>query len=200
MDRNPNRVVSRWLLQRHAWPSQHPGFFTIYWRTTLYLGVAVGGEELAPRLPLHSVPYAIKSGVAQNVTGDITPSSITIGGANGTVIDSSGVTVGGNVIIDASGEWSGPAPTVSFNDLLDRPFTFNDLSCSDGQIPQVVGGVWTCTPASAADTLSGLGCAEGEIPAFIGGVWTCATDADTNTTYAPRHRHHHFRRKQRHRR
>ncbi len=128
------------------------------------------------------MPYAIKSGVAQNVTGDITPTSITIGGANGTVIDASGVSVGGNVIIDASGEWSGPAPTVSFNDLLDRPFTFNDLNCSDGEIPQVVGGAWTCTPASAADTLSALGCTESQIPQFVGGVWTCATDA--NTTYS----------------
>ncbi len=150
---------------------------------TLFLGVTVGGEELTPRLAMQSVPYAIKSGVAQNVTGDITPTSITVGGANGTVIDASGVSVGGNVIIDASGEWSGPAPTVSFNDLLDRPFTFNDLNCSDGEIPQVVGGAWTCTPASAADTLSGLGCAEGEIPAFVGGLWTCATNTDT--TYAP---------------
>ncbi len=48
----------------------------------------------------------------------------------------------------------------------------------------MVGGAWTCTPASAADTLSGLGCAEGEIPAFVGGVWTCATNTDANTTYA----------------
>lgn len=121
---------------------------------TVFSGVTVGGEELTPRLAMRSVPYAIKSGVAQNVTGDITPTSITIGGASGTVIDASGVSVGGVVVIDGSGEWSGPAPTVSFNDLLDRPFTFNDLSCADGEVPQVVGGAWTCTPASAADTLS----------------------------------------------
>ena len=34
----------------------------------VFLGVTVGGEELAPRLAMRSVPYAIKSGVAQNVT------------------------------------------------------------------------------------------------------------------------------------
>lgn len=51
-----------------------------------YLGITVGNDpEMTPRAPVQSVPYAI---LANNVNGDITPSSITINGV--TVIDSNG--------------------------------------------------------------------------------------------------------------
>jgi hypothetical protein len=57
---------------------------------TLYLGIRVNSDaELSPRQPLLSVPYAL---VAQNVIGDVTPRSISIGGT--TVIDSHGAWVG----------------------------------------------------------------------------------------------------------
>ena len=59
-----------------------------------FVGIKVGDDaELAPRLPLASVPYAI---VAGDVTGDIHPTSIIVGGQ--TVIDSAGKWLG-----DASG-------------------------------------------------------------------------------------------------
>jgi hypothetical protein len=149
---------------------------------TLYLGVTIGGEELAPRLAMRSVPYALKAGAAQNAVGDLTPTSVTIGDV---VIDASGVTIGGNNVIDGSGQWSGPAPTVSFNDLLDPPTTLSSLACGDGEVAQVVGGAWTCVPASSADTLSGLACANGQVAKRVGGAWACADDidTDTNTTY-----------------
>jgi hypothetical protein len=149
---------------------------------TLYLGVTIGGEQLSPRLSMRSVPYALKSSTAQNAVGDLTPSSVTIGDV---VIDASGVTIGGNNVIDGSGQWSGPAPTVSFNDLLDPPTTLSGLGCADGEVAQVVGGAWTCVPASSADTLSGLACADGQVAKRVGGAWTCADDidTDTNTTY-----------------
>jgi hypothetical protein len=58
--------------------------------TTRYLGIKVGADpEMTPRQPLTSVPYAL---VAGNVTGDITPASVSVGG--GVVIDSSGHWVG----------------------------------------------------------------------------------------------------------
>jgi hypothetical protein len=145
---------------------------------TLYLGVTIGGEELAPRLAMRSVPYALKAGAALNATGDLTPTSVTIGDV---VIDASGVTIGGNNVIDGSGQWSGPAPTVSFNDLLDPPTTLSGLGCSDGEVAQVVGGAWACVPASSADTLSGLACADGQVAKRVGGAWACADDIDTDT-------------------
>jgi hypothetical protein len=56
----------------------------------LYLGVAVDKDaEMEPRAEVASVPYAL---VAGNAIGDITPST---------------VTVGGKVVIDASGKWVG---------------------------------------------------------------------------------------------
>ncbi len=57
----------------------------------LYLGIAVdGAAELAPRHRWVSVPFALE---AQNVTGDIHPTS---------------VSVGGRAVIDAEGNWVGP--------------------------------------------------------------------------------------------
>ena len=57
-----------------------------------YLGIKVGADpEMTPLQPIMSVPYAI---AADNVTGDITPHSIT---------------VDGTLIIDASGNWVGPS-------------------------------------------------------------------------------------------
>ncbi len=57
---------------------------------TLYLGIKVNTDpEMSPRQPLLSVPYAL---VAQNAVGDITPTSVSIGGT--TVIDSTGKWVG----------------------------------------------------------------------------------------------------------
>lgn len=55
-----------------------------------FLGIAVGNDaEMTPRTAIQSVPYAL---VAGNVTGDITPTSITVGGTK---------------IIDESGSWIG---------------------------------------------------------------------------------------------
>ncbi len=46
-----------------------------------FLGITVAGEqEMAPRQPLVSVPYALRAGVADDVTGDIHPKSITVNG------------------------------------------------------------------------------------------------------------------------
>jgi len=57
-----------------------------------YLGIKVGADpEMTPLQPLMSVPYAI---MADNVTGDITPHSIT---------------VDGTLVIDDTGNWVGPS-------------------------------------------------------------------------------------------
>jgi len=55
-----------------------------------YLGVTVGADpEMAPRAAVQSVPYAI---VAGDAVGDIHPTS---------------VWVGGNIVIDGTGQWVG---------------------------------------------------------------------------------------------
>jgi len=59
-----------------------------------FLAVAVGSDpEMTPREAVGSVPYALLAG---NVTGDITPRS---------------VTVNGTMVIDAMGRWVGPGGT-----------------------------------------------------------------------------------------
>lgn len=72
-----------------------------------YLGVRVdhADDELAPRLQLASVPYAL---VADNAVGALTPTSVEVQ-AGGTI------SVGGMVVIDAQGQWRGsdvPGDTV----------------------------------------------------------------------------------------
>ena len=55
-----------------------------------YLGVSVNGDpEMTPRQTVASTPYAL---VADNATGNITPTSVSVGGA--TVINSQGQWVG----------------------------------------------------------------------------------------------------------
>jgi hypothetical protein len=54
-----------------------------------YLGISVGDDpEMAPRQRIGSVPYAFLADRATNVTGDITPTSVTVGGVD--VIDDQG--------------------------------------------------------------------------------------------------------------
>src|SRR5438552_10162681 len=69
---------------------------TVFNGTTRFLGIKVGTDtEMTPRQPLSSVPYAL---MATNVIGDITPSSIV---------------VGGKTVIDARGQWTGDATGLS---------------------------------------------------------------------------------------
>ena len=69
---------------------------------SMYLGVTIGTDtELAPRQALNSVPYAF---TANNAVGDITPNSISIGGA--TVVDSTGHWIGPTAGIEGP---AGPA-------------------------------------------------------------------------------------------
>ena len=64
---------------------------TVFDGSTRYLGIAVGEDpEMTPRTAVGSVPYAM---VAGNVSGDITPTSLSIVGV-GPVIDDAGQWVG----------------------------------------------------------------------------------------------------------
>lgn len=64
---------------------------TVFNGSPRYLAVAVGADpEMTPREVVASVPYAL---VAGNVTGDITPRTVSVGGVT---------------VIDAMGRWVGP--------------------------------------------------------------------------------------------
>ncbi|WP_437784222.1 collagen-like protein [Sorangium sp. So ce1097] len=72
-----------------------------------YLGITVGDDvELEPRATVASVPYALLAG---NVSGDITPSSVTVNTSNGTTVrvDQRGIAVNETVVINENGHWVG---------------------------------------------------------------------------------------------
>jgi len=70
-----------------------------------YLGIAIGSDaEMSPRQAITSVAYAL---VAENATGDITPSSISINGSP--VIDAKGHWVGASVGLAGPAGPGGPA-------------------------------------------------------------------------------------------
>lgn len=71
----------------------------------LWLELTVAATTLAPRQRLASVPYAVRAGTAANVRGGtVETTSATIGGPGGLSISSTGVTLGGNTVVDASGK------------------------------------------------------------------------------------------------
>jgi hypothetical protein len=121
----------------------------------LYLGISVDSSpELAPRVPLASVPFAFRAHSAENATN-----------VTGGIVDASEIRINGSVVLDGSGAVLGD---VSFNDLIDVPGslldgdddTLADLSCTNGQVARFSGGLWACGDAddhvhSAEDITSG---------------------------------------------
>lgn len=69
----------------------------------LWLGIRIGDdEEMTPRQPITSVPFATRSATVEQVTGDITPNSVSVNGQ--LVIDDEGAWVGGSAgLIGATG-------------------------------------------------------------------------------------------------
>ncbi|MGB0647714.1 MAG: hypothetical protein ACPGQS_11090, partial [Bradymonadia bacterium] len=60
---------------------------------TMHLALRInGGDELVPRTAITKVPAAMEADTALNVTGDITPNTVSVGGL---------------IVIDAAGKWVG---------------------------------------------------------------------------------------------
>ncbi|MFO7622639.1 MAG: hypothetical protein R6W81_15465, partial [Bacteroidales bacterium] len=79
-----------------------------------YLGVTVGDDpEMTPRQPLVSVPYAL---TANNATGDITPTSITVNGVP---------------VIDEDGNWVGPTDGCDVDDIRQCRRYYGDEKVTD---------------------------------------------------------------------
>jgi hypothetical protein len=152
----------------------------------LFLEVQVAGRPpMFPRSELSSVPFARLAGTATNLQGGD--------------VDAASIAVGGVPVVDAQGNWVGPAPLPA---APDRD-TLAALACAEGQIPRFEAGVWTCgddatggagggsfaalpdVPPSLVDgdddTLANLSCLDGQLPVWDApaGAWACGLDRDT---------------------
>ena len=144
---------------------------------SIWLELSVDGEVLSPRQEIVSVPYALRASVAEAVEGG--------------PVDADEISVGGNPVIDSSGNWVGPA--VDWSELTGVPSDLSDgdadtdtllgLPCADGFIAKfsVSLGAWDCAPDD--DELGGLSCQAGDIPVYeaAAGVWLCGADVNTDT-------------------
>ena len=139
----------------------------------LWLEIQVGeGSPMSPRQPLHSVPYAALSGVAEELRGG--------------PVDASSIAVGGVEVVGEDGSWVGPEIGVSWDDLAGIPDAYldetdsdalADLSCLDGDVARWDGllGEWACDLDE--DSLSSLACADGEVATWSEAdvQWTCGS-------------------------
>jgi hypothetical protein len=103
---------------------------------------------MAPRSPIHSVPYATMATVAEELVGG--------------PVDAAQVAIAGTPVINEAGEWVGPTPAVSWTDIEGIPDDFADgidddtvsdafvelgASCIDGDVA-VWDGVWPSASSS----------------------------------------------------
>ena len=168
----------------------------------LYVAMAVDGEaELSGRLPLTSVPYAVRTlhaATSDEATHAATADSATE--VTGGVVNASSVQINGVTVIDGTGAISAP---VAWSDLTGVPSELTDGdadalgavgSCSDGQVLTWASGAWACgdgVPSSVAwssltgvpsgladgdaDTLGDLTCDEGDFAQNTSSGWACAS-------------------------
>ena len=143
-------------------------------QSEVWVAINLGGSEVG-RQRVRSVPYALHSGTATHVDGG--------------VVDASEIRVGGNVVINGSGSFTGGD-------------TLGGLSCAANQLPLYDGAAWTCAPAGAGtlawdsitakpagfaddiddDVLGGLSCTQDQVAAMNAGVWTCRADQTLDET------------------
>jgi hypothetical protein len=111
----------------------------------VWLELNVDGAVLSPRHEVVSVPYALRAAVAESLEGS--------------TVDVDEVSIGGNVVIDGSGNWLGTPP--DWSDLTGVP-------------PELADG------DADTDTLLGLPCADGYVAKYSTslGAWDCAQDND----------------------
>ena len=79
----------------------------------VWLEVQIDGESpMSPRSAVGSVPYATLAGEAESVVGG--------------PVDATTVAISGSPVIDADGQWVGPTPAISWDDIADKPDDFGD--------------------------------------------------------------------------
>jgi len=79
----------------------------------IWLEVQIDGESpMSPRSAVGSVPYASMAGEAESV--------------NGGTVDATNVAISGSPVIDSEGQWVGPTPAVTWDDISGKPDGFGD--------------------------------------------------------------------------
>lgn len=152
----------------------------------LWMELSVDGDTLSPAHPIQSVPYATVSGLAESLDG---------GSVNATE-----VLINGIPVIDASGNWVGPADQPDWYSIPNRPPGLDDgdddtlagLNCVVGEIASWGGNnAWVCTSDATLDwsgiaSMLSANAADLNTGTTIGGlpIVTSATDMDTLSTLA----------------
>ena len=151
----------------------------------VWLELQIDGEPaMFPRSPINAVPYATMATVAEEVSGG--------------PVDASQIAIDGTPVVNESGEWVGPAPTINWSDLEGIPADFADgidddtdtdtdsfatlgVTCLAGDIPvwDAVLSEWACGMDS--DSLADISCLNGQLIAWSDTAtgWVCADDIDT---------------------
>jgi hypothetical protein len=160
----------------------------------LFLEITVGGEILTPRLPLQSVPYSIRSEVANSADtlGTIAPGDVVtaVNASGGITANRSGNTV---TLTGTGVAGTAPISVMAGNVSL--------VTCAANQVYKMNSGgtAWACS-ADAGTTYTGatngginvsgttIGlttCANGQVlkATATAGQWACANDTDTTNTY-----------------
>ena len=149
-----------------------------------YLGLTIGGEQLEPRLPLHSVAYAIRAGVAGTAQRVVVPG---LDGAPDITLDQNGLSMGEQTVIDGTGVWQGPSPAVAVGEgLTGDGSPDSPLAVVPPQLATVATSGDYFDLAGRPLTLADMGCGNDEVVKYDGGVsaWVCAPITEGNMTYS----------------
>jgi hypothetical protein len=121
---------------------------------TKYLEVTVNGTTLSPRLPIGSVPYAIRAGNADD-----------------------SATVGGLAPSDLQRRVTGTCASGAISQVA------ADGTVTCVAVGKTYTGTAPITVAGTVVSLATGGCASGQALKYNGSAFACANDNDTNTTY-----------------
>jgi len=138
--------------------SQNPINSTKLQHGPLWVGLTVdGGNELTPRLPIESVPYAIRSSTAESV-------------ADGAV---------GTDSLKDDAVSSQKIAGLDWTKVQNKPETLSNLSCRADEVAQYDGSQWSC--GSQGTPLAGQSCGTGQVADGVdnSGNLQCTNDADT---------------------
>ena len=109
----------------------------------VYLEITLDqNAPMSPRQAINSVPYAQISGTAESVDGGL--------------VNASQIWINNIPVVDNSGNWIGPTPSITWGDVTAKPPGFADNADND--------------------SLGGLSCSVGEIVSWQGASWGCASD------------------------
>ena len=140
----------------------------------LFLELQLDSEiPFFPRQLLNSIPYSLRTGVAESVEGGSVSASL--------------IEVGGTVVIDSNGSWVGPTMNLNWTDIQGVPQGFADGVDNDTTLSEIeVENMIVNGPLDLAEgtTIGGkflqevISCQPGQILQYDGTLgWSCAEDS-----------------------